>query len=424
MPRDFPRAKSESNSLVNVLTATPNYAHGIIDVGWDESSNVQMSTGNDFTLRIPKLYDQGALFLIGPNARRARILKREMRYVTAARFGLGDANTIHRAAIKAMGDYSRPKKVIVMLPDTPSIRSTYGPRLESILGEYFGLPTRQRKIFVEYHPYEAIEPTTQAIFLRSRTASVGDYSLGTDLELVTSTSSIPLRLSLSGSQSNETQGMALLTNAGNIESENINRQIANTSSDPWLGDHQHYAEHLLEILQQPRTCSITENPPEVPQPSVEGSHGPVFQNATRDVEVMGQVAQNEVKVTHDTDLRIVDLSNHGAFFIYCGSYSAGYRYIIGVKFTLDVTLAETLDAAAQLILVPGSVQKVKVMLPGSHESTTEWRPIFMAQLFGVMDIPSLDLIYYDIPPAPFPELPFTASFTANLNDFELERSLN
>ena len=192
LPENFPEPIPQVGDIAQRLSEPMAPEPGTVDVGWNTDDNVQLCDYRDYNVRVPRLFDQGALFIMGPDTPPTQSGPSLMpRYVLGARFSLtgGGASTIYRAALKLLG-LAYPKKAVLLLPDTPGMKAaTYGPQLANDISKLLNGPAppgtstqaNSCKVGLFHYPYQEISPDQTWSIQQSYTVSLNDYSTHKDI---------------------------------------------------------------------------------------------------------------------------------------------------------------------------------------------------------------------------------------------------
>ena len=374
---------------------------GTIDVGWAEGDNVKLAKGLDTSIRIAALYGQGGMFISGKDVGSGSVeVPRVDRYVVAARFDLDDSSSLNRALNMACGlSRGTPAKVTLILPDTPSIRESYGPQLEDRIRS---LAVSTNDVSTIYD--KAIIPNRAADVVRKTwTATVDKFRGGQILESTAN--------QVNPSESAESGEMVLQGSARLIMLRNPRPQPA---PPPTTRGHESHAPSFT-VPHWP--SDMPANIPLVMSlPDLAELH-------TQRTTYIGRYTPEGVKMTDDSDLCILNVAGQGALFVWGVYHIGGTRWILGAKFSLSDGSA--LERAARMTHALGLVLRVEVVLPTSQDTNSRYAPELIEALQSTTYIPfngRIIVSYYELN-APTGISETACSFTANLKDYKLETNI-
>ena len=371
------------------------------DVGWASGKAVVIAMAHEAVVRIPKLFNTGAIFVYGPNSNLHASGQRR-RYVVGARFGLQDFGNIDNAAnLILQHNLGTPRRVTLMLPDSRVLLgSTYKASLEEEIRARFALGSQTAKLSIETFLNPRISLGQPSIVLESYSTSVGTYR-----EHYTRS-----RLQLPSSSSDEAVGAAPAMHRleHEIAHESHYRHPANhleLGNNTGLGPDATAAamNDLVAGLPQPpqHQSDMTEQElddfianldiPEMlageaggtfpayhdvlPPPTVTSVQGNPGSTETPSVIQIGPGWEDEVKMTQDVDLRIMNLVSRTALLMWCRDaqglvslFGAKLQYYDGNSFQ---TYSSTLTTLVNLVRPYGPIFKLIVILPGHHVPGTD-----------------------------------------------------
>ena len=403
LPPNFPRAIPQDVDFQQRLRELPEPSidsANLIDVGWSPENNVRL--GNSCNVRVANLFDQGALFIFGPNARTSTQTPRYRRYVVGARFALNDAETVNRSIMQALSEGLITSAAIV-LPDTPEIQASYGRELMHRIQERLAL--RDDQISLSYSTYDRIVPERPQIPVESVTASWESYTIrhkwtsirGPDSGLFpTSPTPIPEQEAQSSSRHS-----ALIAAIEDIEQMDI---------DP-----------NLEVDDTDGQVQFPQPPLDVPSliPPIIPSSGPESQ-IPRDTDAVGRLTNEDVKRSEGRNIGVFDLINEGALFIYGRRSDNNRRYITGAKFSLEQSIAFDM-AIQQSSLHEASVDRIRLVLPNTLDAISRYYTELTEYILSIMkDRPTIETEYYSFNEQNAHNPSLACSYTANFNDYTLQ----
>ena len=394
VPQDFVDLTSLIRDVPLSFREPPSPVQGVVDVEWDTSGMTRFATESDVGIRIPDLFDQGGIFMFGPTATaHSSHRSRYRRYVVGARFNLdNNGDTLNNAARMAW-DQGAVSSVSLLLPNTPSIRSSYAPGLEASIAHRLGLTSGQITIiyyqFYKTNPIGALLAVSASYF-----AAVQDYRVRP----------APASTNLAGPSR---PAQAVVVGAMLRDSARLVAHRPHPMSTLPTTNHGYDSRFANFVL--PRKPSDI---PNTDLPLVASASAEVSTQSTTDV---GWYTSEGVKMTDDSDLRILNLGHEGALFIWGTDHPDGSRWIVGAKFSFSNDF--TLLRAARMTYALGLISRVTIMLPESPDTISRYQLELSGALRTILHIQpdnEITVSYYQ------PITGYAQSITARLSSFELE----
>ena len=417
VPPSFPKPLPPDDGLLQRLEQPLEPLANTLDVGWYPDDNLRFSDSRD--IRIPKLLDHGALFLYGP---RRVTAQRYRRYVLGLRFSLDDREGIENSITVAMGQ-GRFTQAVLVLPDMPEIRNSYGPQLARNMQQYLILPDNQ--VFVSYHTYETITPEQGTVILDTYTARLADYTLHRDETTILGPLIDPGKESEGSVE--DAEHSALLAAIQDIEQSpvDLNPDDPSGSELPEAPGQEPPLESSIP-LPSAAQAPLLSNAPLPDPPSDLPSSIPLTlssaesgSQASEGSQDIGQWQKEGLETIENEALCISNLVIEGALFIYGKRRDSDNRYLTGAKFRLGPST--TLRLAISMPLLLGPVNKIQIMLPFTPDTILRYRTGLENFIMTVLgNVPSVQTEFYVYGDQNAQNPAFAHSYTANMNNFEIE----